>query len=111
MVYIWQANDCGGGQECHNFAVVTTGSEAGLWAAKDVTTARNTGWNFTGGSVRLIDDDCGSSSRRTGSYCSQAASIAPQVSNKAAPQRQKLDGADWYSNLPTFLLLATKYES
>lgn len=51
-----QGNDCGGGQECHNFAVVTTGSEAAVWAARDVTLAQNTGWDYTGGSVRLIDD-------------------------------------------------------
>ena len=53
---IIQANDCGAGEECHNFAVVTTGSEAGVWAAKDVVLAKNTGWDYTGGSVRLIDE-------------------------------------------------------
>ena len=31
-----------------DFAVVTTGSEAGVWAARDVTLAKNTGWDFTG---------------------------------------------------------------
>ena len=53
---IVQANDCGAGEECHNFAVVTTGSEAGVWAANDVVLAKNTGWDYTGGSVRLIDE-------------------------------------------------------
>eukprot|EP01051_Picozoa_sp_SAG22_P015394 SAG22_NODE_2002_length_3168_cov_2.188009_2_plen_343_part_00 len=53
---IIQSNDCGAGEECHNFAVVTTGSEAGVWAANDVVLAKNTGWDYTGGSVRLIDE-------------------------------------------------------
>jgi hypothetical protein len=63
---IVQANDCGAGEECHNFAVVTTGSEAGVWAANDVVLAQNTGWDYTGGSVRLIDESLDSTDAACG---------------------------------------------
>ena len=37
-------------------AVVTTGTDASLWSARDVTLERNTGWDFAGGAVRLVAD-------------------------------------------------------
>jgi hypothetical protein len=53
-----RGNDCGGGGQCKNMAVVTTGTDSTLWAARDVSLERNTGWDYTGGSVRLIERGC-----------------------------------------------------
>ena len=49
-----RGNDCGGGGQCKNMAVVTTGTDATLWGARDISLERNTGWDFTGGAVRLV---------------------------------------------------------
>ena len=51
-----RGNDCGGGGQCKNMAVVTTGTDASLWSARDVTLERNTGWDYSGGPVRLVAD-------------------------------------------------------
>ena len=32
-----RGNDCGGGGQCENYAVVTTGTDSTLWAARDVS--------------------------------------------------------------------------
>ena len=53
-----RANDCLGGEGCDNCAIVTTGTDATIWGARDVTLERNTGWSYTGGAVRLVEKGC-----------------------------------------------------
>jgi hypothetical protein len=53
-----RANDCGGGHSCKNIAIITTGTDATLWAARDISLERNTGWDYTGGAVRLVEKGC-----------------------------------------------------
>ena len=55
-----RANDCFGGHKggCANCAIVTTGTDATIWGARDVTMERNTGWTYTGGAVRLVEKGC-----------------------------------------------------
>ena len=57
--------------------MVTTGSEAGVWAARDVTLAKNTGWDFSGGSVRLIDESLDGDDTACGGALAAAGDGAP----------------------------------
>ena len=53
-----RSNDCFGGGGCDNCAIVTTGTDATIWGARDVSMERNTGWTYTGGAVRLVEKGC-----------------------------------------------------